>query len=232
MPKTLSYLIKSQVEGMKDFWFKDEEDMVYLEVVTERKWDQSQGTVEGTWAEMWAHWGCVFGRRESLMKEEVIIWAETGRMRRVLQVKRRMKHSSQRQLYVQWLGAEKGLAPLWMASSSVWRRLAVVLGRGGGQGEGRVLRLSGGMELEYKTNVWFTRLPGKELLLLFKHPRGVKEVRSSLSACDDTFINGLLFYFLIALIRMLGKELWGAILIEPGIIWRILAYLDLSNKVL
>lgn len=52
------------------------------------------------------------GSRESLMKEEVIIWADTGRMRRVLQVKRRMKHSSQRQLYVQRLGAEKGLAHL------------------------------------------------------------------------------------------------------------------------
>lgn len=51
-------------------------------------------------------------------------------MRRILHVKRRRKHSSQRQLYVQWQGAmERPCSSVsWLVSSSAWRRLGVVLG--------------------------------------------------------------------------------------------------------
>lgn len=51
-------------------------------------------------------------------------------------------------------------------------------------------------------------------LPLVRNPRGVKEIGSSLVVSDGVYYFykwPALFYFLIALVRMLGKDLWGEI---------------------
>ena len=152
--------LKSQVEGIKDSWFKGDEDMV-----SPLKWSQkgsetkvkAQDTVLQVYQqtmnkEMWVHWGYMCGSREASWKRRWYLMEPWGGL---CGSREDWKHSSQRQLYVQWLGAvgRPGSCHEWCAAQC---------GGGWGWSWGKVERSMVGM-IQWSSNalnVWLTRLPG------------------------------------------------------------------------